>query len=284
MIYEEHYELKQRPLVVKLAKDCSRIFKNVYHFHPGIELIYIHEGEGKLIIDQHVYPVVSGTLLFIRPYQPHFLQMNITKQKPYVRTLIKYEPNYFQDLLTPFPALSQFHHNLCHAPTIVQVQKLPNLEPFIQNYAHLCEQHASEELMMERNTVFLMALYQWIQPQWEKVEHTARMKTGSDPVIVQIMKWIDENFQSEFQLEALAAEIHLSPNHVSYLFQKSTGYTITSFLTIRRMQHAAVLLKTTSLSIQQIGQRCGYSNYSYFCQAFKKNMGMTPSQYRKISL
>lgn len=283
MIYEEYYELKQKPIDLKLAADGSNSFKKVYHFHPGIEIIYVHEGHGQIIIEQNVYPISPGTLIFVRPFQPHFLQMNITESNRYVRSLIKYEPDFFLAYLKPFPILDQFHNYLCHAPVITQIQKFLDLNFFLRKYAEQFKKRIDSGVnLIERNTIFLLAFYQFIQPLWNHYSSISPSTFGDDPTIVQIIKWIDKNFHQEFNLNALAKIIHLSPNHICYLFKKSTGYTITDFLTVRRMKHAATLLKTSTLAVHEIGQRCGYSNHSYFCQVFKKNIGMTPSQYRVI--
>jgi AraC-like DNA-binding protein len=47
------------------------------------------------------------------------------------------------------------------------------------------------------------------------------------------------------------------------------------------MERAKSLLAETSLPISEISVRCGYENLFYFCNAFKKNEGMTPTEFRR---
>jgi YesN/AraC family two-component response regulator len=164
----------------------------------------------------------------------------------------------------------------------MQVQQKLNpeqLDSFIKGFAMRYKSHPQQNTI-ERNAVFLLSFFQFIQPLWEDYSESKSHPSPTHPFIIEVLKWIDKNYDQDFRLEALSQIVHLSPNHISYLFQKSTGRTITDFLTIRRMKQATVLLQTTDLTVQEVGLRSGYPNFPYFCQVFKKNMGMTPAQFR----
>lgn len=68
---------------------------------------------------------------------------------------------------------------------------------------------------------------------------------------------------------------------VSQLFKSEIGVGFLTYLTNIRMENARKLLVSTSLSIGEISSRCGYADYRVFTKAFKKNEGITPSQYRR---
>lgn len=272
----------KRPIELQLVVDRAAPYKEVFHFHPGAEIFYIHEGAGQVIVEQHMYEVKAGSLLFFRPFQPHYQQMEIGAEQPYVRSLFKYSPDYFAEFLKPFPSLYKFHDYLLHADAVLQIQQLPaaeQLDRFIRDFDRRFKSRpVSDDL--ERNALFLPAFFQFVQPLWQARGETGAQSSTTDPFVVGILKWIDEHYQEPFQLESLAPVAHMSPNHISYLFHKTTGKTITDFLTIRRMKQASFLLQTTSLSIREIGLRSGYTNFPYFCQAFKKHMGMSPGEFR----
>ena len=50
------------------------------------------------------------------------------------------------------------------------------------------------------------------------------------------------------------------------------------------MEEAQRLLAKTSYTVTEIAMRCGYEKLFYFCNAFKKHSGMTPTEYRKMNL
>lgn len=282
LIFEHCSYLERSPIKLDMYYDVSRNFKQLFHFHPGVEIIFVHSGAGRLIVEQSVHDIGTGTLLFIKPYQPHFLQMDISSDQPYVRSLMKYEPTYFSEYLKAFPSLLQFHRHLCNDPSSAQVVRVPHperLERFLrENYERL-ERHPLRN-RMEDNALFLVSLLHYLHPLWQTDTVSKPRALDSVPAVAKMMVWINENYDQDFQLEALAQAVHLSPNHISQLFRKATGKTIIEFLTDRRMKQACILLKTTTDSVQEIGEKSGWPNFNYFCSIFKKRMGMTPKQYR----
>ena len=284
LIFEHVSTLKRKPIIMDIKADKSDSFKELFHFHPGVEMIYVHEGVGRIIVEQHMYEVKRGSFLFLRPFQPHYLQMRIAPEHAYVRTLIKYEPHYVTEHLKAFPNLLRFHEYLLHDSMATQVQQLAHpeqMERFLEESAQRIQMHPSRH-RMEGNALFLISLLHYLQPQWKHYDSAKQPTHASSPVVAQIMNWIEQNFAKNFQLEELSQTVHLTPNHVSFLFHKATGKTITEFITARRLKHACLLLKTTSLSVQEIGEKSGWPNSTYFCHVFKKHIGVTPKRYRSL--
>lgn len=58
-----YMNLNEHPIVLRFVEDRTNNFTEVYHSHQGIELIYIHQGKGKVIIEQKIYTVEDGTLV-----------------------------------------------------------------------------------------------------------------------------------------------------------------------------------------------------------------------------
>lgn len=95
-----------------------------------------------------------------------------------------------------------------------------------------------------------------------------------------IQQWVAMHFRQPFDLNKLAADIHLSASYLSNLFRQYTGITITQCITNRRLEEACLQLQATSLPVDQIGKNSGFPNAAYFSRSFKKNFGITPLQYR----
>lgn len=280
LIFENCTYLNRYPVNLSLCFDKSGTFSEQFHFHPGIEIIYFHEGRGEVLIDELLYAVQPGTLLFVKPFQPHYLRMQIDREHPYVRSLIKYEIPFLNPYLEPFPKLQRFHAELSNNPETLPVQLLANARPvdqFLREYKPL---ERSIRRDAEEHALFLLRLLRYMQAGWERSPSGQPDRKPLPPVVLQIIEWINANYAQEFALEQLAQSVHLSPNHVSALFQKSMGKTITEFIVIRRLKQACMLLKTTSMPIQDIGAKAGWPNFSYFCQVFKRHTGLTPKQYR----
>ena len=81
-------------------------------------------------------------------------------------------------------------------------------------------------------------------------------------------------------IDKLMENISYDQSYVCRVFKKYTGQTITEYLNKMRLNCARTFLSHTNMSIANIVEEIGLSNYSYFVKLFKKNYGLTPIQYR----
>ena len=99
--------------------------------------------------------------------------------------------------------------------------------------------------------------------------------------IKQIVKEIKENYTENITLTGLAEKYGISISHLSYLLKEELSLSFSDYLASKRIQKAKELLADESLSIVEVAERVGYGDYGYFTKAFKKNVGISPSKYRK---
>lgn len=110
----------------------------------------------------------------------------------------------------------------------------------------------------------------------------AKMGSKYSPVIRDTLRYILANYTQDITLPQLAARHHISNEHLSRLFKKEIGDTITDYIANLRVKKAAELLKSSELSISEISMYVGYPDSNYFVKKFKKRYGMTPSTYRRL--
>ncbi|MDR0652556.1 MAG: response regulator [Synergistaceae bacterium] len=82
-------------------------------------------------------------------------------------------------------------------------------------------------------------------------------------------------------LNSVAEHVGMSPNHFSTIFSQETGETFIDRLTSARLERAKELLRTTSAKASEIAYMVGYNDPHYFSYVFKKNVGVSPSDYRR---
>lgn len=100
------------------------------------------------------------------------------------------------------------------------------------------------------------------------------------PIIKQALTFIDLNLSSNLTVKKVALEVNLSPDYLTRLFKKELGVTVITYINQKRIYRSLKLLKTTNLSIEEIGDLIGLSNTSYFYTLFKREIGISPKQYR----
>lgn len=91
------------------------------------------------------------------------------------------------------------------------------------------------------------------------------------------------NLANPISIAEMAASVGLSTYHFSRAFARSTGLPPQRWLQARRIERARELLETTGLSVGEIAVRVGYEDPSYFARIFRKHVGATPQQYRKMA-
>lgn len=84
-------------------------------------------------------------------------------------------------------------------------------------------------------------------------------------------------------LNKLAAEIHLAPVYFCRKFKEYFGLPPVNYMIIRRLHNAALLLRSSGLSIQEIAERSGYHNAFHFSRQFKRHFGIPPTVFRNDS-
>lgn len=99
--------------------------------------------------------------------------------------------------------------------------------------------------------------------------------------IYRVMEYIKSNFSRKVTLEDISLYVHLSPSHLSGLFRKETGQTISAYLSFVRIEKSKLLLTTTDTPIAQIGALCGFEDQSYFTRVFRQQTGLSPKKYRQ---
>lgn len=102
----------------------------------------------------------------------------------------------------------------------------------------------------------------------------------SNPHIRAAVCYIHRHLSEPLSLETISSEIHINSSYLSDLFKKEVGYNFCDYVHKQRIRTAKKLLTNTKLSIQDIAERCGYTNVGYFSTCFKKITQKSPSEYR----
>lgn len=109
-----------------------------------------------------------------------------------------------------------------------------------------------------------------------------KTKTEQMDKIKNSIEYLLENYTEKGTSISHAASIsNLSEVHFRRVFKEIVSMPPIKYLNMLRIEKAKELLKNTSISVSDIVDAVGYSNVNYFCKRFKKETGLTPSQYRK---
>lgn len=110
-----------------------------------------------------------------------------------------------------------------------------------------------------------------------------RESKGNHGIVQKVKEYIEENFSDpDLSLSGLSDQFNMNSSSLSTLFKEDFGEKFVVYLCQVRMERAKELLRSTTLSIQEISEQVGYLHQMSFIRAFKKMVGTTPGDYRKV--
>lgn len=100
-------------------------------------------------------------------------------------------------------------------------------------------------------------------------------------VVESTIQFINEHYKQDIALSDLAEQAGINSNYLCSRFKAETDMTIVEYITFVRMEKAKALLRDHQYRLNDIAERIGYSDVKYFIRTFKKNIGVTPNDFRK---
>lgn len=109
--------------------------------------------------------------------------------------------------------------------------------------------------------------------------HQAQKKSG-EALIDGLLRYIRDNLDTDLSLCVLSEKVYLNPSYLSRRFKEVTGKSITDTIIELRVASACRLLEDNRHRISRIASMVGYESAAYFSRVFKRQMGITPQEYR----
>ncbi len=101
-------------------------------------------------------------------------------------------------------------------------------------------------------------------------------------ILLNLRSMIYSNPKEKWTVELLSKQVNLSPSHFQRLYKQTFGVTCIADVINCKIEYAKASLCSSGSTIKEIASLCGYNNEEHFMRQFKKSIGITPSQYRKM--
>lgn len=186
------------------------------------------------------------------------------------------------------------------------------IEPHFRRRYPKVKLDMTQSIVIDRDTICAAALADNMRLMWRALEHfrpgLLSAQTGLDlffhdqdarlrmsqtlpaleelgnPLIdrakYQLNEWLSQNVSGTPDLVRLASALAVSPRTLFRHFKAATGMTPNIYLQSLRVEMAKGALRMTDLSIDKVAARAGYANRAYFCNVFRKHVGLTPRAFR----
>ncbi len=248
-----------------------RVFMEEFHYHPDYELYFLINGTTQYLIGDEAIRVEKGEFVFVPKELPH--KTDSEKCLHNERILVCFGDEVFDS------AMSGVLEELSREKLIrVEKSRLPVLTEILQKIQkeYSGDRKFKKGMIINYIRELLLLLCRYRTAETQKISE-------SDRLIYQISEHIASHFSESLSLEELSRKFALSTGHLSRKFKSVIGVGVGEYITYVRILNAEKLLKTTALAITEIADRCGFNDSNYFSTVFRKTMGTTPHQYRKIA-
>lgn len=96
-----------------------------------------------------------------------------------------------------------------------------------------------------------------------------------------IKSHIDSHYHMEISRESVAEAFNISPGYLSRLFSRESDVKFNEYLKLARISRSKTLLTNTTMKINEVAEKCGFTDTNYFCKVFRDINDCTPLEYRR---
>ncbi len=244
------------------------------HHHTESEISLFIEGEGIYTVGERVYPYKGGDVFLFGSNEAH----SITEVTARTHILnIHFEPRILWEQPENRPLLALFD------------DRRPRIHRFENDETLAARLLQTEKELRERGTcyrleavcallsalVHIMRAYGVIE--WGNDGHLIASTEGLSDAV----DYINANLENKLTLSSIADVAHMTAGYFSTLFKKYNGVSPWEYITIKRVEKAIEMLKSTDMTKLEIAERCGFSSASNFYKAFLRVTGKKPGDYQK---
>ena len=254
------------------------------HRHDFYEIIYVTKGVGTHFIDFNAYPIEPNSFFFISPGQVHYWHTTV----PLEGDILIFTDDFL--LLAPadYTVLREFSffHTVEGSPML----KLTETD---HHQMSALLRSIGEEFTAGRFRAasVLRAYLHILLVQIQRICATQEIEAGltnnrSDDTVGQKLarqfkQLITKQFMTVQSVPEYANQLGISVNHLNKTIKATTGYTPGKLIRQEMILEAKRLFQHTDLTTSAVGYRLGFEDPSYFGRFFKREVGMSPGQFRQ---
>lgn len=245
------------------------------HYHEFHKIVVCLSGQVTYIIEGNTYHLTSGNILIIPEHQIH--QSILQSGTPYERIILWINNNYLLSykepvLLHVFLWALEQHYGL-FTPGASDCRVLLDLL-FALERAQTSHPPAFELLAETYLLQFLIELDRQLCQATTPPESVSK-----DAETTRILSYITSNLSSDLSVNTLARLFYISPSHLMHSFKQHTGCSLHAYIQQKRLINAASRIQSGS-SILDAAKASGFSDYSVFLKAFRKQYNCSPKELR----
>ncbi len=237
------------------------------HLHKEMELILYYEGKTIAYADSDRYELHPGDIYLAFPNQIHCFET--IEQETYLLFRVKYEM---------LPELSEiFQHRIPKSAVIPNATNHPRIRWLADTLFNLWKHPEESPLYQQLLQSYTLAFFSEILNRMELIG----MQFSDSSPLRAIVSYCSANYMEDLSLAVLEEQLHLNRYYISHLLNDKLGLRFNDYINSLRLSEACLRLVHSDSSITSIADQVGFSTLRTFNRAFIKQLGISPSEYRK---
>ncbi len=255
----------------------------VYHWHSEIEMVYLEKGEFTVTVNNDSFRAFSGDIILINGGELHAMNENGSR--------VKFHSVVFYPQLLDFAHKNPFQRGVLEPIKKGELCLPRRLSPLDSCYSEVKKQFL--RIVAADKTDFpyaeqTIALYEILLILYKEEKlfssKSSRGEAENIEIVKNVIAYIDEHISEKITLKELSSCVSMSEKYFCSFFSRQTGCTPFEYVNRLRIERACELLKTHNKSVTDAAFETGFESLSYFIRRFKRQMGLSPSQYKKQNL
>lgn len=145
---------------------------------------------------------------------------------------------------------------------------------------HTLKQEDDSFTLYERKLLLLGLTYRICSIYNHKLVGGREVMGHKNEIFIRLIQLVEKHYMQERGVEFYADKLCLSPKYLSAIAKNVCGYTVQELIFKAIIRKSIAMLKNTQKNVQEISDEVGFPNASSFGTFFKKQMGVSPQQYR----
>ena len=245
------------------------------HFHNAYELILVKRGSASIIISNRKYDLKANSLVFVGSFEEHSLIMT---SDIYERYFLILSPTYVNKYINE-PKILHFLKN--RPKWFLHVVNIEGNFDFIEYAIKMIIEEGTSQNHMDSLLIASFLIQILVFVYRENVSSIHHFNKPLRKEVLSIQTYIEENCLENILIRDIANKYFIDAYYLSHIFKEATGHSPKQYLMLQRLAHAKELLLHTSLQICEIAEQSGFSDINNFIRYFKRQMMITPGQYRQ---
>ncbi|MBQ8255129.1 MAG: helix-turn-helix domain-containing protein [Clostridia bacterium] len=239
--------------------------------HEHFEIYCLTSGERKYFFDDRIYNISAPTVCVIPPFTLHK-----TEGGAFRRITL----NVSSDVLTD-GELEHLYELGKHGVFKLDPDKASLFLSMLDESVILSYDQPGEDPIAPHFIHVLLSLLRHAEPIPYDVSEE-RTRTKKEPPAMRAVSYINKHYSENFTLDELCERIFVSKNTLCADFRSIMHCSVMEYRTFIRISKAKELLSSTKMGLERIASECGFSSANYFGLIFKKTVGISPTNYRKV--